>query len=55
MAHPCTTLNVCLVHGWKNFKWLKSMGGISEIEKLNNQKAKKLYSYRSIRIFIETE
>ena len=29
----------------KIFKWLKSMGGISEIEKLNNQKAKKLYSF----------
>ena len=29
----------------KIFKWLKSMGGISEIEKLNNKKAKKLYSF----------
>ena len=29
----------------KIFKWLKSMGGVSEIQKLNNQKAKKLYSF----------
>jgi len=29
----------------KIFKWLKSMGGISEMEKLNNKKAKKLYSF----------
>tara|TARA_B100000700_G_scaffold105306_2_gene119008 strand:+ start:50560 stop:51639 length:1080 start_codon:yes stop_codon:yes gene_type:complete len=29
----------------KIFKWLKSMGGVSEIEKLNNKKAKKLYSF----------
>ena len=27
------------------FKWLKSMGGVSEMEKLNNKKAKKLYSF----------
>ena len=35
--------------GWyvagKIFKWLKSMGGVSEMEKLNNRKAKKLYSF----------
>ena len=29
----------------KVFKWLKSMGGVSEIEKLNNIKAEKLYSF----------
>ena len=29
----------------KIFKWLKSMGGVSEMEKLNNRKAKKLYSF----------
>ena len=29
----------------KIFKWLKSMGGGSEMEKLNNKKAKKLYSF----------
>jgi Phosphoserine aminotransferase len=29
----------------KIFKWLKSMGGVSEIEKLNYKKAKKLYSF----------
>ena len=29
----------------KVFKWLKSMGGVSEMEKLNNIKAKKLYSF----------
>tara|TARA_B100001173_G_scaffold13179_1_gene11096 strand:+ start:969 stop:2048 length:1080 start_codon:yes stop_codon:yes gene_type:complete len=29
----------------KVFKWLKSMGGVSEMEKLNNKKAKKLYSF----------
>ena len=29
----------------KVFKWLKSMGGVSEMEKLNNRKAKKLYSF----------
>ena len=29
----------------KIFKWLKSMGGVSEMEKLNNKKAKKLYSF----------
>ena len=35
--------------GWyvagKIFKWLKSMGGVSEMEKINNKKAKKLYSF----------
>ena len=29
----------------KVFEWLKSKGGVSEIEKLNNKKAKKLYSF----------
>ena len=29
----------------KIFKWLKSIGGVSEMEKLNNRKAKKLYSF----------
>ena len=29
----------------KIFEWLKSMGGVSEMEKLNNKKAKKLYSF----------
>ena len=29
----------------KIFKWLKSMGGISEMEKRNNKKAEKLYSF----------
>ena len=29
----------------KIFKWLKSKGGVSEMEKLNNKKAKKLYSF----------
>ena len=29
----------------KIFKWLKSVGGVSEMEKLNNRKAKKLYSF----------
>jgi len=29
----------------KIFKWLKSKGGVSEMEKLNNRKAKKLYSF----------
>ena len=29
----------------KIFKWLKSMGGVYEIEKLNNKKAKKIYSF----------
>jgi len=29
----------------KIFEWLKSMGGVSEMEKLNNRKAKKLYSF----------
>ena len=29
----------------KVFKWLKSMGGVSEMEKINNIKAKKLYSF----------
>jgi len=29
----------------KIFQWLKSMGGVSEMEKINNRKAKKLYSF----------
>ena len=29
----------------KVFEWLKSKGGVSEMEKLNNKKAKKLYSF----------
>jgi len=29
----------------KIFKWLKSKGGVAEMEKLNNRKAKKLYSF----------
>ena len=29
----------------KIFRWLKSMGGVSEMEKLNKRKAKKIYSF----------
>ena len=39
----------------KIFKWLKSKGGVAEMEKLNNRKAKKLYSFIDQSSFYENK